>query len=461
MKLEFLTALSPLDGRYRKKLRSLQLVFSEYGLIRIRVFIEIQWILFLSCERSLSEIPRLTALDRKKLEQISRSFDIKSARSVKEIERITNHDVKAVEYYLRQQMRKEKKFSDLIYFVHFGCTSEDINNLSYALMTSTAQERILGPIIKRIGLYLQTMATNYAELSLLSRTHGQPASPTTLGKEFANTVQRLHIQYRHFTKMKLLAKINGAVGNFNAHRVSYPNFDWPNFSKRFVKMLGLEFSEYTTQVEPHDRLIELLQSLVRLNNILTDFCQDMWGYISLGYFHQKIVESEFGSSTMPHKVNPIDFENAEGNLGLANALANHMINKLPISRWQRDLTDSTVMRNLGCVFGYSLIAYKSLFKGLKKINVNENCIKKDLDSHWEVLSEALQTVMRRYRVPNAYEKLKTLTRDKSINKNQLKEFIEKLFIPQEAKEHLQSLTPKNYTGFASSLAKKIRYLQWN
>ena len=459
MKLTPLTALSPLDGRYQKKLDDLRPILSEYGLIRYRILIEIQWLLFLSSESSLNKIPKLTAPDYKTLEAISKNFDMQAAKTIKKIEKTTNHDVKAVEYYLQQQL--EKQFTDLIYFIHFGCTSEDINNLSYSLMINEARQKVLIPIIKKIGLHLQTMAINYAELPLLSRTHGQPATPTTLGKELANMVARIHVQYGHFRSLKLLAKINGAVGNFNAHQVAYPNFDWPSFTKRFVESLGLEANEYTTQIEPHDRLSELLQSLIRLNNILIHCCRDIWSYISLGYFYQKAIKNEVGSSTMPHKVNPIDFENAEGNLGLANALANHMANKLPISRWQRDLTDSTVMRNLGSVFGYSLVAYESLFKGLTKISTNENRIREDLDSHWEVLAEALQTVMRRYGISHAYEQLKELTRDKLINKTQLKDFVEKLPIPPEAKEYLKSLTPSNYTGFAASLAKKARNFKWN
>nr|WP_304985261.1 adenylosuccinate lyase [Coxiella-like endosymbiont] len=458
MKFTPLTALSPLDGRYHKKLDNLRPILSEHGLIRYRILIELQWLLFLSRERFLTEIPKLTTPDYEKLEAISKNFDLQAAETIKEIEKTTNHDVKAVEYYLQQELKKEKRFMDLIHFIHFGCTSEDINNLSYSLMINEARETVLVPILKKIGLRLQAMISDYANFPLLSRTHGQPATPTTLGKELANIVARVHSQYQHFANLKLLAKINGAVGNFNAHQAAYPNFDWPGFAKRFVESLGLEANEYTTQIEPHDRLSELLQSLIRLNNILVDCCRDIWGYISLGYFYQKAVKNEVGSSTMPHKVNPIDFENAEGNLGLANALADHMANKLPISRWQRDLTDSTVLRNLGSVFGYSLVAYESLFKGLKKINANKNRIKEDLNSHWEVLAEALQTVMRRYGVSDAYEQLKELTRDKSINENQLKDFVEKLPIPQEAKEYLKSLTPSNYTGFAASLAKKSAIL---
>ena len=461
MKLAPLTALSPLDGRYQKILDDLQPIFSEYGLIRCRILIEIQWLIFLSYESSLKEIPKLTTLDYEKLEAISKNFDMRAAKTIKEIEKTTNHDVKAIEYYLQQQLKKEGKFTDLINFIHFGCTSEDINNLSYSLMINEAREKILIPIIKKIGLHLQAMATDYAELSILSHTHGQPATPTTLGKELANIVGRIYVQYWHLTNMKLLAKINGVVGNFNAHKVAYPNFDWPSLAKRFIESLGLECNEYTTQIEPHDRLSEFLQSFIRLNNILIDCCQDMWGYISLGYFFQKVIKNEVGSSTMPHKVNPIDFENAEGNLGLANALANHMANKLPISRWQRDLTDSTVMRNLGCVFGYSLVAYKSLLKGLTKMRINEDQIRKDLNSHWEVLAEAFQTIMRRYGISDAYEQLKELTRNKSINKNQLRNFIEKLSLPQKEKEYLKSITPSNYIGFAPSLAKKVRNFKWN
>ena len=461
MKLTFLTALSPLDGRYQKKIGNLRLIFSEYGLIRYRVLIEIQWLIFLSYESSLTEIPKLTVLDYEKLKAISKNFDMQAAESIKEIEKTTNHDVKAVEYYLQQKLKKEKEFANLIHFIHFGCTSEDINNLSYSLMINEARSKVLIPVIKKIGLHLQAMAKDYADLPLLSRTHGQPATPTTLGKELANTVERIHIQYWHFINIKLLAKMNGVVGNFNAHKAAYPDFDWPSFAKCFVESLGLKLNAYTTQIEPHDRLSELLQSLIRLNNILIDFCQDIWGYISLGYFYQKAIKNEVGSSTMPHKVNPINFENAEGNLGIANALANHMANKLPISRWQRDLSDSTVMRNLGCVFGYSLVAYESLLKGLTKISTNENRIRADLNAHWEILAEALQTVMRRYGISNAYEQLKELTRDKSINESQLRNFVEKLSLPQKVKEYLQSLTPSNYIGFAPSLAKKVRNFKWN
>ncbi|ABS77912.1 adenylosuccinate lyase [Coxiella burnetii] len=461
MKLSPLTALSPLDGRYQNKVEALRPILSEYGLIRYRVIVEIKWLLFLSQEKTLTEIPSLNDSDIKKLEEIIDHFDLQAAEAVKTIEATTNHDVKAVEYYLQRQLEKEKNLAPLIGFIHFGCTSEDINNLSYSLMINEAREIALIPIIKNIGMRFQTLAEKYAELPLLSRTHGQPATPTTLGKELANIVARIHAQYHSLAHLKLLGKMNGAVGNFNAHQAAYPTFDWPTFSKRFIQSLGLEANEYTTQIEPHDRLSEFLQSLVRLNTILIDCCRDIWSYISLGYFFQKSKKNEVGSSTMPHKVNPIDFENAEGNLGLANALANHLINKLPISRWQRDLTDSTVMRNLGCIFGYALIAYESLLKGLDKISANEQRIREDLEAHSEVLAEALQTVMRRYGVPRAYEQLKELTRDKTIDKNRLTKFIEQLSLPTEAKNHLKSLTPSNYTGFAAELAKKISTFKWD
>ncbi|MBW5802259.1 adenylosuccinate lyase [Coxiella endosymbiont of Ornithodoros amblus] len=461
MKLSPLTALSPLDGRYQNKVEALRPILSEYGLIRYRVIVEIKWLLFLSQEKALTEILSLNDSDIKKLEEIINHFDLQAAEAVKTIEATTNHDVKAVEYYLQKKLEKEKNLAPLIGFIHFGCTSEDINNLSYSLMINKACEIALIPIVKNIGMRLQTLAEKYAELPLLSRTHGQPATPTTLGKELANIIARIHALYHSLTHLKLLGKMNGAVGNFNAHQAAYPTFDWPTFSKRFIQSLGLEANEYTTQIEPHDRLSEFLQSLVRLNTILIDCCQDIWSYISLGYFFQKAKKNEVGSSTMPHKVNPIDFENAEGNLGLANALANHLINKLPISRWQRDLTDSTVMRNLGCIFGYALIAYESLLKGLDKISANEQRIRDDLEAHWEVLAEALQTVMRRYGIPGAYEQLKDLTRDKKIDKNWLTKFIEQLSLPTEVKNHLKSLTPGNYTGFAAELAKKISNFKWD
>lgn len=461
MELTPLSALSPLDGRYKEKVNTLRPIISEYGLIRYRIFVEIKWLIFLSNEKKLEEIPKLSDSDYKKLERIFDNFNLKAANTIKEIEIATNHDVKAVEYYLQQQLKKESHFSSLIAFIHFGCTSEDINNISYSLMVNKAREIVLVPAIKKIGRQLQKLAEKYAELPLLSRTHGQPATPTTLGKELANIVARIHAQYQAFAHCKLLAKMNGAVGNFNAHCAAYPNFDWPSFTQRFIESLNLEANHYTTQIEPHDRLSELLQSLVRLNVVLIDYCRDIWSYISLNYFHQKAIKMEIGSSTMPHKINPIDFENAEGNLGLANTLANHMINKLPISRWQRDLTDSTVLRNLGSVFGYSLIAYESIFKGLNKISVNENRIYEDINAHWEVLAEAIQTTMRRHRIQKAYEQLKELTHDKTVDEKKLKSFIGQLSLPTDEKERLKSFTPSNYLGFAISLAKKVSNIQWD
>ena len=461
MELSPLTALSPLDGRYYRKVNALRPILSEYGLMRYRTIVEIKWLLFLSQEKSLTEIFSLTSSDIKDLEQIIDHFQLQAAQAVKTIEAITNHDVKAVEYYLRRQLEKGKTLASLIGFIHFGCTSEDINNLSYSLMINETREIVLLPSVKKIGMRLQALAMKYAELPLLSRTHGQSATPTTLGKELANIVARIHTQYRSLFHLRLLGKMNGAVGNFNAHQIAYPHFDWPAFATRFVESLGLEANQYTTQIEPHDRLSELLQTLVRLNTILIDCCRDIWGYISLGYFFQKVKRTEVSSSTMPHKVNPIDFENAEGNLGLANALANHLINKLPISRWQRDLTDSTVMRNLGCVFGYALIAYEALLKGINKISANKQRIHDDLEAHWEVLAEAFQTVMRRYGIQDAYEQLKVLTRDKTINRNQLITFIEQLSLPPEAKNRLASLTPSTYTGFAAELTKKIGDFRWD
>lgn len=461
MELSSLTALSPLDGRYYKTVDALRPILSEYGLIRYRTIVEIKWLLFLSQEKSLTEISSLTSSDIEDLEQIIDRFQLKAAKAVKTIETITNHDVKAVEYYLQRQLEKGKTLASLIGFIHFGCTSEDINNLSYSLMINETREIVLLPSVKKIGMRLQVLAMKYAKLPLLGRTHGQSATPTTLGKELANIVARIHTQYHSLFHLRLLGKMNGAVGNFNAHQIAYPHFDWPAFATRFIQSLGLEANQYTTQIEPHDRLSELLQALVRLNTILIDCCRDIWGYISLGYFFQKVNRTEVSSSTMPHKVNPIDFENAEGNLGLANALANHLINKLPISRWQRDLTDSTVMRNLGCVFGYALIAYEALLKGIKKISANKQRIRDDLEAHWEVLAEALQTVMRRYGVQDAYEQLKVLTRDKTINRNQLITFIKQLPLPSEAKDRLKSLTPSTYTGFAEELTKKIGNFKWD
>ncbi len=455
MELTPLTALSPLDGRYQEKLSKLRPLLSEYGLVRYRVLIEIRWLIWLSKEKQIPEIPPLRASDCKKLEQIASAFSLKNAEMIKTIERKTNHDVKAVEYFLQQQFKKDVTLKPLIPFIHFGCTSEDINNLSYSLMFTDTRDKILLPALEQLIDALERLATKNAGMAMLSRTHGQPATPTTLGKEIANFVARLNDQYQRLSDLPLTGKMNGAVGNFNAHRVAYPKVDWPSVSRRFVESLGLENNEYTTQIEPHDRLAELFHVISRLNNILINTCRDFWGYISLGYFQQKSVAGEIGSSTMPHKINPIDFENAEGNLGLANALLNHLSNKLPISRWQRDLSDSTVMRNCGTAFGYSLIAYQSINKGLSKLSVNESQIKHDLETRWEVVAEAVQTVMRRYGISEAYEKLKILTRGKSFDKNQFLKLINELPLPKETKKQLLTLTPQNYVGFAEKLTKKI------
>ena len=453
--------LSPLDGRYASKVSELRPILSEYGLIRYRVFVEIRWLLALSQEKALPEIPALSAGAAKKLAHILQSFSPTEAQIIKDIEKITNHDVKAVEYGLQQYCKQDPELSTLIPFIHFACTSEDINNLSYSLMIKEALKTVLLPQLAKMGKHLQNMAVTQSDFAMLSRTHGQAAVPTTLGKEWANFVPRIHSAYRALQHISLCGKMNGAVGNFNAHHAAYPQFNWLVFSRRFIESLGLVVNEYTTQIEPHDTLAELLQILIRLNAIGIDLCRDIWGYISIGYLEQSMTATETGSSTMPHKINPIDFENAEGNLGLANALASHLSQKLPISRWQRDLTDSTVMRNWGCIFGYSLLAYHSLEKGLRKITPNLSVMNHDLNQHWETLSEAIQTTMRRYGIIDAYEQLKAMTRGQSIDKNSLTAFITQLSLPETAKEHLLSLTPENYVGYAPQLAKEIKKLQWD
>lgn len=453
MELTPLTALSPLDGRYQKKVEALRPFLSEYGLMRYRVFIEIRWLLWLAQE-NIPDFPQVSPIICKKLERIPSDFDEKQAKSIKDIERTTNHDVKAVEYFLQKKL-KEMDIESCIPFVHFGCTSEDINNCSYALMITESLQKVIFPALEILIKTLKQRAQEYAAFPMLARTHGQPASTTTLGKEFANFAARLELIYQEIHNLRLMAKMNGAVGNFNAHAVAYPEINWPDFCKRFVESLGLVPNEYTTQIEPHDRLAALLQTLMRANTVLIDLCRDVWGYISLGYFLQKTVAHEIGSSTMPHKVNPIDFENAEGNLGLANALADHLANKLPISRWQRDLTDSTALRNLGCVFGYTLLAYQSLSQGFNKITADPERMKKELETHWEILAEAIQTTLRRYKQTEAYETLKELTRGKSIDAERIKSFIKTLPLPTDVKKRLESLTPQNYLGYAASLAKKI------
>ncbi len=454
--LEALTALSPLDGRYGKKTAPLRQYFSEYGLIRMRVLIEVRWLEALAAHPQINEVPPFSDAARAALDAIVDGFSIADARRVKEIEAATNHDVKAIEYFLKEKTRGHAEIARVSEFIHFACTSEDINNLSYGLMLKQARASTLLPCMDRLIAAIEELARRYAEQPMLARTHGQPASPTTLGKELANVAYRLRRAREQVASVELLGKINGAVGNYNAHLVAYPEVDWPALAKNFVERLGLAWNPYTIQIEPHDYIAELLHALARFNTVLIDFNRDVWGYIALAYFRQKVVAGEVGSSTMPHKVNPIDFENSEGNLGLANALFHHLAEKLPVSRWQRDLTDSTVLRNLGTGFGYSLLAYDACLRGIGKLEVNSARLAEDLDANWEVLAEAVQTVMRRYGVPQPYEKLKELTRGKSgITRETMHAFIRSLAIPDAAKERLLALTPATYTGNAAQQAAAI------
>jgi len=450
-----LTALSPLDGRYAGKVEPLRPIFSEFGLMHRRVHVEIEWLLALAAEPGIAELPPFTETQIKQLHTIADSFAIEEGARIKAIEATTNHDVKAVEYFIKERMGSDPALAQAREFVHFACTSEDINNLSYALMLKDAREQVLLPAFDRIIARLRELAHANAGLPMLSRTHGQTASPSTLGKELANVVARLERQRKQLAALDIPGKINGAVGNYNAHAITYPEIDWRAFSQRFVQSLGLDYNPYTTQIEPHDGVAEYCDAVRRANTILIDLARDVWGYISLGYFKQKLKEGEVGSSTMPHKVNPIDFENAEGNFGLANALLGHFAEKLPISRWQRDLTDSTVLRALGTAFGHTLVALESLQKGLGKLTVNADRLAADLDASWEVLAEAVQTVMRRYGLPQPYEQLKALTRGQGITKESMREFIGKLELPSEAKQRLLDLTPGGYIGLAEGLAREI------
>jgi len=450
-----LLALSPLDGRYAAKVDALRPIFSEYGLIRARIRVEVEWLLALAAEPGITELAPFAPAQIHKLRALAEQFSVEQAARVKQIERTTNHDVKAVEYFIKEQLADDPALGPALEFVHFACTSEDINNLSYGLMLSQARREVLLPGLEGIAASLRTLAHAQAEQPMLARTHGQTASPTTLGKEMANVVARLERQIRQIAAVELTAKINGAVGNYNAHVVSYPQVDWPAFAQRFVEGLGLVFNPYTTQIEPHDSLAELGDASRRANTILIDLARDVWGYISLGYFRQRLQEGEVGSSTMPHKVNPIDFENAEGNFGVANALFEHFSAKLPISRWQRDLTDSTVLRGLGTAFGHTLVALDSLAKGLGKLTVAPERLDADLDAAWEVLAEAVQTVMRRHGLPNPYEQLKALTRGQGITAESMRGFIESLELPAEDKQRLRELTPGRYTGLAAKLAREI------
>ena len=450
-----LLALSPVDGRYAGKVDALRPIFSEYGLIRARVRVEVEWLLALAAEPEIVELPGLSGEAVGRLRALADGFSPDDAARVKQIEKTTNHDVKAVEYFIKERLKDDAELGPALEFVHFACTSEDINNLSYALMLHEARARVLLPAIDRLTEILRAFAHAHAALPMLSRTHGQTASPTTVGKEFANVLARLLRQRRQLADVELLGKINGAVGNYNAHVVAYPDVNWPAFARGFIDSLGLDFNPWTTQIEPHDTVAEICDVMRRIDTIAIDLCRDIWGYISLGYFKQAVKAGEVGSSTMPHKVNPIDFENAEGNFGIANALLTHFAEKLPISRWQRDLTDSTVLRALGTGFAHAMIAFDSLAKGLGKLSVNPERLAADLDAAWEVLAEPVQTVMRRHGLPNPYEQLKALTRGHGIDAASMRGFIAALDLPDDAKQRLLDLTPARYTGLAQMLAQDI------
>ncbi len=455
MELTSLTAISPVDGRYGNKVTALQPIFSEYGLIRHRVLVEIRWLQALSAQNKIAEVPALSEHANNILNAIVDNFNEEDAHRVKNIERTTNHDVKAVEYFLKEKITGNKELEAISEFIHFACTSEDINNLSHALMLREGRGQVLLPQMDDVIHAIKAMAHAYAEIPMLSRTHGQPATPTTLGKEMANVAYRLQHQRTQVAAVLLLGKINGAVGNYNAHMAAYPELDWQQFAQDFVESLGITWNPYTIQIEPHDYMAELFDATARFNTILIDFCRDIWSYISIGHFKQKTIAGEVGSSTMPHKVNPIDFENGEGNLGIANALFGHLAAKLPISRWQRDLTDSTVLRNLGVGFAHTSIALQSILRGISKLEVNTENLAADLDANWEVLAEPIQTVMRRYGIEKPYEKLKELTRGHRINQEDLTRFIDGLELPDEVKKSLKQLTPDNYIGNAAEQAKKL------
>ncbi len=455
MKIPAIKALSPVDGRYCEKVNELRNIFSEYGLIRYRILVEVRWLQRLSDEPEIAELAPLTSVMKDILNHIVDNFSIDDAERVKKIEATTNHDVKAVEYFIREKLGNGPETQALKDFLHFGCTSEDINNLSYALMLRSARVDVLIPQMRELRSKLNALAKENAGLPMLSRTHGQTASPTTLGKEIANVIARLDRTQKQFANCEILGKFNGAVGNYNAHTIAYPDVDWPGIAHRFIESLGIMPNAYTTQIEPHDWTAEYSHALMRYNTILIDFSRDIWGYISLGYFKQKVTRDEVGSSTMPHKVNPIDFENAEGNFGMANAMLGHFAEKLPISRWQRDLTDSTVQRNFGSAVGHVLIALKSLSKGIDRLEVNSAAISADISNAWEVLGEAVQTVMRRYGIPEPYEKLKGLTRGQAVSKEILQDFIKTLDIPDEEIERLLALSPESYIGLAAEQARDI------
>ncbi len=450
-----LTALSPLDGRYAAKVDLLRPHFSEFGLIHARLRVEIEWLKALAAEPHFTEIPAFSAATIAELDGLVNNFTASDAAEVKGIEATTNHDVKALEYWIKDKTKGNAEVTKVSEFIHFACTSEDINNLSHALMCKGAREEVMLPVLDKVIAKLTEMAHAYADVPMMCRTHGQPATPSTMGKEMANVAYRMQRARARIAQAELLGKINGAVGNYNAHLAAYPGYDWEGFAKKFVESLGLTFNPYTIQIEPHDGLAEMFDAFARANGILIDLDRDVWGYISLGFFKQKVKAGEVGSSTMPHKVNPIDFENSEGNLGLANAMLKHLAEKLPISRWQRDLTDSTVLRNMGVGLGYALLGYDSLLKGLGKLEINTDLMKADLDANWELLAEPIQTVMRRFGIANPYEKLKELTRGTRVSREGMQAFVNTLDIPAEAKAALLELTPWGYTGKAAELAKRI------
>ncbi|WP_309043256.1 adenylosuccinate lyase [Marinobacter sediminicola] len=455
MELNALTAISPVDGRYGSRVSVFRDIFSEYGLIKNRVTVEIRWLQQLAAHPQITEVPAFSPEANAFLDGMVSNFNLQNAERIKEIERTTNHDVKAVEYFIKEQIAEVPELHAVTEFVHFACTSEDINNLSHALMLREGLAKGLLPAMNQVANKLSDLSQEHAEQPMLSRTHGQTASPTTVGKEFANVVYRLRRQIKQIGNIEILGKINGAVGNYNAHISAYPAVDWAANAKTFIENLGLDFNPYTTQIEPHDYIAELYDAVARFNTIVIDLDRDIWGYISLGYFKQKTIEGEVGSSTMPHKVNPIDFENSEGNLGIANAVLGHLSAKLPISRWQRDLTDSTVLRNLGVGFAHSLIAYEATLKGLGKLEINSSRLDEDLDNAWEVLAEPIQTVMRRYNIEKPYEKLKALTRGKAMTPEVIQNFVETLEMPDSAKAELMALTPGNYIGNAVDQARNI------
>ncbi len=455
MSLTSLNALSPIDGRYGSKTRMLVPYFSEFGLIRYRVIVEVRWLQQLAAHPGIPEVPALSGAANSFLEHLLTNFNAADAQAIKDKEAVTNHDVKAVEYFIKEKLTTVPELKAIKEFVHFACTSEDINNLAYALMLTESRREVMLPMMRDVIAAIREHALHYADIPLLSRTHGQTATPSTMGKEFANTVARLQRQLEQFAHVKILGKINGAVGNYNAHLIAYPEVDWQANAQQFVEDLGLGWNPYTTQIEPHDYIAELFAACCRFNTILLDFDRDVWGYISLGYFRQRTIAGEVGSSTMPHKVNPIDFENSEGNLGIANAIMQHLAEKLPVSRWQRDLTDSTVLRNIGIGFAHSVLAYQATLKGVSKLLIDKQRLLADLDNSWEVLAEAIQTVMRRYDVPEPYEKLKALTRGQRIDANVLNMFVATLDIPEAAKQALRALRPETYIGNAAEQAKNL------